>query len=339
MTTATKPRTARITHSGIALATALLAIDLGTGSAIAQTERTTPSPTVEDHLQRGIELRKEGRDADALAEFRAAYHFDKSPRVRAQIAVAEQALGHWLEAERGLLLVLATRDDPWIEERREALEQALVKVRARLGFLVVQSSVAGAELRVDGVRIADLPTAEPVRIVAGTHTLEVRAEGYVPARRIVDVSSNGRVQESFVLTALPIAEVAEVETLRPLDTKEKPGGETPMQLSTATWISAASLAGLLVAGGSAIAIREINAARYNDASCVVGSMSREERCGAYRDAANTAELVAIGALTGAGVAAVFTGVFLYRDVTKSRREERAIGCGPAGLGLACAGRF
>jgi hypothetical protein len=315
----------------------LLAVDGGGASAFAQTGSTSSPSAVEDHLERGIELRKEGRDADALAEFRAAYQLDKSPRVRAQIAVAEQALGNWLEAERGLVIVLATHDDPWIEEWREALEQALVKVRARLGFLVVQSSVAGAELRLDGVRIADLPTAEPIRIVAGTHTLEVRAEGYMPARRIVDVSGNGRVQESFVLTALPIAES---EPLRPIDSTEKPGEEASLKLSTAAWISAASLAGLLVAGGTALAVREINVATYNDTRrCVVAPMTRDQRCGSYRDAADTAELVAIGALTGAGVAAVATGFFFFRDITKSRRVETSLGCGPAGLGVTCAGTF
>jgi PEGA domain len=337
MSTAIRVGAARLARRGTVIAMVLLAVDFGGASAFAQTESTNSPSAVEDHLERGIELRKEGRDADALAEFRAAYQLDKSPRVRAQIAVAEQALGNWLEAERGLVIVLATHDDPWIEEWREALEQALVKVRARLGFLVVQSSVAGAELRLDGVRIADLPTAEPIRIVAGTHTLEVRAEGYVPARRIVDVSGNSRVQELFVLTALPIAGV---EPLRPIDSTEKSGEEASLKLSTATWISAASLAGLLVAGGTALAVREINVATYNDTRrCVVAPMTRDQRCGSYRDAADTAELVAIGALTGAGVAAVATGFFFFRDITKSRRVETSLGCGPAGLGVTCAGTF
>src|SRR5689334_14201627 len=53
-------------------------------------------------LKRGVELRKAGKDDEALEAFRAAYTSRPSPRAQAQIGLAEQALGRWGDAERDL---------------------------------------------------------------------------------------------------------------------------------------------------------------------------------------------------------------------------------------------
>jgi hypothetical protein len=313
----------------------LIAISLCQANARAESPSSTEAMTVEEHLSRGVELRKEGRDAEALEEFRAAYRLDKSARVRAQIAVAEQALGHWVEAERGLVLVLATEEDPWIEERRKALEQALARIKARLATLLVQANVIDAELRVDGVRIATLPASEPVRVVAGSHVLEVIAQGYLPARRTVELAASGRTQEHFLLTPVPLA--------RPpfIAPENREGAPTNgLSLSRLTWVSFGIFGGLVTAGATALAIREINAAHYNDGTrCVAGSLSREERCGGYRGAANGAEFVAIGAFSAAGLAAIGAGLSLGHDLLKHRREEATLHCGLGWGGVSCNGSF
>jgi hypothetical protein len=290
---------------------------------------------VEEHLQRGIELRKEGRDAEALEAFRAAYQLDKSPRIRAQIAVADQALGHWVEAERGLIIVLATTDDPWIQERRSLLEQALARVRARLGSIIAQSNVVSAELWIDGSRAVVLPTADPLRVTVGTHQLEVRAAGYATAHRAVDVTSNGRLQERFVLTPLSDADASIPSS--PVVGVKTP--TAPFRFSRTTWIAGGVFAGFLTAGASAIAVREINAANYNDSSCVIGSLSRDERCAHYRQTANGAELIAIGAFSVAGLAAIATALSVVSDFTSVRTESVSIACAPSMGSFVCEGQF
>ncbi len=52
-----------------------------------------------DLVERGIELRIQHRDDEALALFRRAYEATPKPRTRAQIGLAEQALGSWVSAE------------------------------------------------------------------------------------------------------------------------------------------------------------------------------------------------------------------------------------------------
>src|SRR5262249_56806117 len=59
--------------------------------------------TSNDIVARGVELRKKGRDAEALSEFKRALAIDKAPRTQAQVALAEQALGPRVAAEHRLL--------------------------------------------------------------------------------------------------------------------------------------------------------------------------------------------------------------------------------------------
>src|SRR2546422_8347826 len=83
-----------------ALLVASYAIALVSGEARADEQVIEPSvPRAEEHVSRGLELRKEDRDLDALAEFQLAYGIRPTSRVRAQIALAEQALGRWVVAE------------------------------------------------------------------------------------------------------------------------------------------------------------------------------------------------------------------------------------------------
>jgi len=53
-------------------------------------------------IRKAIELRRTGKDKEALVELRRAAEIEKQPRVAAQIGMAEQALGLWVVAERDL---------------------------------------------------------------------------------------------------------------------------------------------------------------------------------------------------------------------------------------------
>src|SRR5690606_27678118 len=106
-------------------------------------------------IERGLELRRERRDAEALALFQRAYERSRSPRALAQVALARQALGRWFEAERALMEALAAEDDPWIASRADLLRSALASIREHLAYLVVESSVTPSTLFVDGVRIGE----------------------------------------------------------------------------------------------------------------------------------------------------------------------------------------
>jgi hypothetical protein len=64
-------------------------------------------------IKPGVELRREGKDQVALEEFRPAFDVAPTPRALAQIALAEEALGRWIDAEAHIGKARG-RAGPWI---------------------------------------------------------------------------------------------------------------------------------------------------------------------------------------------------------------------------------
>ncbi len=181
-----------------------LAIVPCVGAAQTAQPAVTPEAQAEADaaIARGVALRQAGNDDEALAEFRRADQRSPSPRTKAQIALAEQALGQWVLAERDLRAALSAQDDPWIQRNHDALTAALQQITSRLGSLEVRSNTPGAELYINEERVAALPLAEAVRLPVGTASLEVRAPGHTSQRRTVEVTSGGRLREVFTLAAV-----------------------------------------------------------------------------------------------------------------------------------------
>jgi hypothetical protein len=82
---------------------------------------TAAAEDVDALIKHGNDLRRKGRDRDALAEFQRAAQINETPRVTAQMALAEQALGLWVEAEGHLTKALGHERDPWIAKNRAVL--------------------------------------------------------------------------------------------------------------------------------------------------------------------------------------------------------------------------
>lgn len=302
-----------------------------------------PDSSVEAHIQRGIELRKDGRDRDALAEFEAAYAVRAAPRTGAQIALAHQALGEWLEAERGLNATLEAASDPWVVQYRPVLESALTVVRGHLGWLDVETNVEGAELILDGQSVGALRRPESIRVPAGHVGIEVRAAGYAAVRQTTLVTPNMHTHEQVTLAReLP----ARVDAPAPTEVPSPAWIAPPLTSSPATTGGGRITAGALtLAGGGVLAIAGVVAWRlrindidtYNDDSqCVQGTLSRAQRCGGYASSEATALGFEVGFFAAAGVAAISGASLLLTANTKRSR----VACAPSlPGGVFCRGYF
>ncbi len=158
-------------------------------------------------LAEGVELRRQGRDAEALERFERAHAIAPSPRALAQIALAEHALGRYVRAEARLEAALREGEhDPWIAERREALEGALASIGANLGTLALEGGVDGAEVVLDGEIIGVLAAGARLRVPVGSATLAIRAPGYQPLERSIAIEAGGVTHEAVALEAIVTVE-------------------------------------------------------------------------------------------------------------------------------------
>jgi hypothetical protein len=260
-----------------------------------------PRVEAEADLRRGVALRRDGRDAEALELFRHSLERAPSARARAQIALAEQALALWLAAERDLRLALADRDDPWVRQNREALERALHLVEGKLAYVAVKADAPGLEVLVNG---APSPASADGRrrVVAGQVTVEARAEGYLPATRTLQVAPETTADVALALRPRP--RVAGSSTMA--SPESDPAGDTgKTRRLVGLVLTGAGLASTGV--GVFFGVRAIDAKSERDADCVGGCTSIG--VSADRRGRDEALVSTITTLTGIGLVGI--GLFTF----------------------------
>ena len=179
--------------------TVALALALWFGGAAGATPGGESADALIAH---GLELRRDGRDEEALKLFRQAYALAPSPRSLAQVALAEQALGQWVAADDDMASALHSSDDPWIARNASALNKALLVIRSHTGQIMILGTPAGADVRINGNVIGRLPLAHPGRVPAGDVLVTVEAPGYESISRKVSVAANALDRETI---DLPVA--------------------------------------------------------------------------------------------------------------------------------------
>jgi hypothetical protein len=287
----------------------------------------------------GIELRKQGSDAAALAKFEAAYAAGKAPKARAQMALAEQALGRWVDAERHLLEALAVADDPWIGKQRATLEESLSEIRKHLGKIEVVGAPDGAEIVVSGNVAGVAPLASPLRVEVGSYTIEAKKPGYYPGVRVITVESDGTSRCDLAMKPIEAPKPPAV-TIAPPPPKPKPEAPAPIAKSSQSpwfYVAVGSAVGLAAFGTTALLIRNGSAHAYNsDPDCLGrGAPDELSACSSRVSSVRTWQTVSIVSFIGA---AAVTGVAIatYR---RTPTTSVSLACGASFMSVGCAATF
>jgi hypothetical protein len=307
-------------------------------SAAAQ----TPVASEDARIAEALSLRVQQRDAEALSLLTSVWNDTRSPRARAQMARAEQALGRWLDAHAHVEEALAAASDPWIAARRASLEEERERMRAHLGRVEVLCDVPGATARIDGRDVGALPLAAAPWASAGTVQVEVLAPGHLAAQRSVVVRAGETARETVTLVPLP-APVAPpaVVVARPAAAVDAPGRGTLWTTLGATAVAAGSV--LLVGGAVSHGVRELSVASAAAAGCgedPSGALVGPPECGGR---VATIDLAAALAVTGyaAGAALLGSGVALLVTAPRATPAPARAGvrCAPSWGGATCALAF
>jgi tetratricopeptide (TPR) repeat protein len=275
----------------------------------AQAQDGSIASQAEVLIDEGVALRRAGDDEAALARFQAANDLFHSARAWAQIALVEQALGRWIDAEAHLREALASHE-PWIEERRETLAAQLEVIRGHLGRLEVSGGVRGATITVNGTPAGALPLSSAVWVEPGAVVVEVVADGFMPFAW-TGIASAGEVATLHVRleTDAVIATGDEAEDAAPA--ASVPPSSSP--LPALGWAAVGTGAAGLVLSAIALGVRNAEAEAFNGEACLADGMTRGENCRGHYDAALAWESTTIGAfvaglvLAGGGVALVLVG--------------------------------
>jgi hypothetical protein len=299
-------------------ASARLLIAFALAAPAAAGQAADPSDA-EALIKSGVELRKQGKESEALDRFRQAYQLEPTPRAAGQIGLAAKSLRRYVEAERYLAEALEASDDGWVRQNRQALELARELVGKQLASLLVRSDPPVAELLVNGSVIAELPLDRPVRVPAGAAVLEVRASGRGPWEKETTLAA-GTITELSV--TLPVLEAqprpAQAKAAAPAPDVRPEPSETPSSRRTWMFVSAGvGLAG--VAAGSWAGLVALDKKAERDEICPEASCPSEQGVELDRDARRAAVWSTVGFAVGA--AGVTTAFVLW--LTEPRQVARA----------------
>ncbi len=292
----------------------------------------TPEEEADALIARGIELREQHKDDEALALFKSALAKSPTPRARAQVALAEQALGLWVLAETDLAVALSSPSDPWIAKNQAALEGAIAIVRRHLGSLDVRGQ-EGAEVVLDGVPLATLPLREPLRVEAGRRTLEVRAKGFYSVARTLEVPAGGIARESVTLVVAP-PDADPNGRLGDRTVIDPDPGRTQRLLG---WTLVGTGGALGITGTVAILVRKGIVDDYNTSCPGIGA-AQPATCDEKIDSARTWLTVSIVTFVAGGIFLV-GGLTLAATAPRAPTPTTAFGCAPSVGGVMCGGRF
>lgn len=198
-------------------------------------------------IEAGYNLRLEGKHAEALKEFERAYQLEPSGKALAMMALTEQELGRWIEAEEHGKAALASSDS-YVKKNRRYIEGALKTIGEHIGELTVSGADEGS-LSIDRGMAVPLPLEEPVRLGEGKHALLVTRSGFFPWEGEVTIEG-GKTHEVRVamLPERPLPQLDEIDAAAsvPLANKseEPPAAGAPHR--KAGWG--------IVAGSAAVAI-------------------------------------------------------------------------------------
>jgi hypothetical protein len=334
-----KGKASNLGGAALIVTCALITASVRAEPPMAAATATQAEPDIELTVQRGIDLRRSGRDAEALAVFEDALaRAPTSTRLSVHLAATHQALGQWVEAERYLSLALRQVGDPYIRRHRAALESAYAFVDGRLGSLDVVGHPEGAELLLSGRSIGQLPLAAPVRVPIGSYLLEVRKEGYYSVSRPIAMGGGTLLRESVALGQRQGGTPAWTGSSAPGSRAVDGADGSPRWL---TWTLAGAGVGAAAVSVVAFGIRERHASRWNGSECLQPGLTRGQTCAEELEGGRSAERWAIGAgiLSGVLIGGAAVSFLLER---RPPREDFGIaldGCRADGAGARCFGSF
>jgi hypothetical protein len=156
-----------------------------------------------DHFDKGVALFKTEDFEGALVEFRAAYKAQPHYAVRYNVGITLYKLHRYGQAAHELQVYLIEGEGQIPDDKLAEVNEILAELEARVGSVDVECNVEGASVFVDGEHMDKTPIFFPLQLDVGEHEIEVRAEGYKPFNKKIDVP--GGTEQTLEVELVPSA--------------------------------------------------------------------------------------------------------------------------------------
>lgn len=306
----------------------------------------------------------------ARVAFQQAYALKPHPSVLRNLGQAELKTGHYLDAARHLSTFI--RDTTFgTTSERESAKKSLAEAETKVGKLLLEVDVAGAEIAVDGEMSGRSPLgADPIYVEPGQRVVRVQKDGYdlyeqtqaFEPDRVIRLKVALRPTAPVPTEAAAVMRVPPPTVVEPVivpppsperppsDRAERGGTET----RTVVIVSGAALTALATGFGigfsisgesleeDAVAQHAFIEQTYGDTACAQGSPSNRActKLNDTLDRRNRANAIAQGSFIAAGVlgAATLATFFLWPRQS-SVAPYASIGPGGDGAMMGVVGQY
>lgn len=192
-------------------------------------------------FKEGIALFDQGYYLKAIVKFKLAYYHFPSPKIHTRLALCYKWLGNNLQALEHYERFLEAFKNPTTQADKVLVKQVKMEVRNLLmlvGQLTIQmAKPAGADIRVNGLKIGEAPIDRTLRLVPGPINVTATHKGFYTFKRDLQLNPSQKVTVKISLVKIKPKVIKKVVMIH----------ETPIYKRWWFWTAI----GALVAGGAA----------------------------------------------------------------------------------------
>ncbi|HKU44765.1 MAG TPA: PEGA domain-containing protein [Polyangiales bacterium] len=180
----------------------------GARVAVAQPSDATTA-RARELFQRGVDAYDRGVYYEALQAFQEAYQLRPHPSVRVNIANCYDKLDRPAEAIQAFEQFLGSGAGS--QQQQREVQDALDKLRKRVGRLVLRVQPDGARVVIDNAEERRAPLPDSVLLKAGRHQVSASLDGHETALRVIDIQAEATTELLITLPRLdapPLAAAA-----------------------------------------------------------------------------------------------------------------------------------
>lgn len=142
-----------------------------------------------------------GKLDDAEKLYREAWSLTKSYDIASNLGAVTFDRGKYRDAAEYLSFALASFPAGGRAAERTGIESALKQAKGHVCAVKIHAGLPRAQISIDGVSIGEVAAGAEVFVEPGRHTIDVRADGFVPQQTNIEATAGSAREMRLVLAA------------------------------------------------------------------------------------------------------------------------------------------
>jgi hypothetical protein len=160
-------------------------------TAKAETLPPLPEESAAEMRRRAMQALNAGRPEETFKLLRAAWELRKNYFDICSLAQLQMNRNKWRDAAESYATCKRALPEVMDSNTKLIVERDSQRARSHVGAITVTANVPGAEVRLDGKTVGQIPLEQPIFVDPGWYAVDVRAPGYASVGRVFKMKAGG----------------------------------------------------------------------------------------------------------------------------------------------------